>query len=129
MKFHLLDTFSALGGKGSASYTYDGGYGGWSMCGGGGSRGAPPPHHGSSGGGCYIGSIDPEPAVSVMRHATMQGFTTQICLLMSLLRNYRSYWEESTRYNSIYIASFCAIVIVCFTRLSFYLMVCIFIIL
>jgi hypothetical protein len=35
----------------------------------------------------------------VTRHVTMQGFTYQICLLMSLLRNYRSYLEESARYN------------------------------
>jgi hypothetical protein len=62
----------------------------------------------------------------VTRHVTMQGFTSQICLLMSLLRNYRSYLEESARYNSIYITSFCALVIVCFTRLSFSLMVYIF---
>lgn len=33
----------------------------------------------------------------VTRHVTMQGFTSQICLLMSLLRNYRSYLEESAR--------------------------------
>lgn len=36
---------------------------------------------------------------TVMRHVTMQGFTYQTCLLMSLLRNYRSYLEESARYN------------------------------
>jgi hypothetical protein len=60
---------------------------------------------------------------SVTRHVTMQGFTSQICLLMSQLRNYRSYLEESARSNSIYITSFCAIVIVCFTRLLFSLMV------
>jgi hypothetical protein len=35
----------------------------------------------------------------VTRHVTTQGFTYQICLLMSLLRNYRSYLEESARYN------------------------------
>jgi hypothetical protein len=37
----------------------------------------------------------------VTRHVTTQGFTSQICLLMSLLRNYKSYLEESARYNLI----------------------------
>ncbi|CAO2161170.1 unnamed protein product [Urochloa humidicola] len=34
---------------------------------------------------------------TVMRHVTTQGFTSQTCLLMSLLKNYRSYLEESAR--------------------------------
>jgi hypothetical protein len=32
-------------------------------------------------------------------HVIMQGFTSQTCLLMSLLRNYRSYLEELAWYN------------------------------
>jgi hypothetical protein len=38
---------------------------------------------------------------TVMRHVTMQEFTSQICPLMSLLKNYRSYLEESARYSLI----------------------------
>lgn len=38
---------------------------------------------------------------TVMRHVTTQGFTSQTCLQMSLLKNYRSYLEESARYNFI----------------------------
>jgi len=34
---------------------------------------------------------------TVTRHVTMQEFTSQICPLMSLLKNYRSYLEESDR--------------------------------
>ena len=38
---------------------------------------------------------------TVTRHVTMQEFTSQICPLMSLLKNYRSYLEESDRlFNS-----------------------------
>lgn len=34
---------------------------------------------------------------TVMRRVTTQGFTSQTCLQMSLLKNYRSYLEESAR--------------------------------
>lgn len=57
---------------------------------------------------------------TVMRHVTMQGFTYQTCLLMSLLRNYRSYLEESARYNLILLDFF----FLYFTRLLLSGIVC-----